>query len=492
MAINVHKLFVRVSQSSFDSWKSAVENGTSLYDPSKIYFLADGRIFANGTYYGGELSNEELNDLLATVQKLDGDASVEGSVKQQLNAAIESIVKSEENGLVDKLEEIIKWFGDIDEDEESSVATKLIADVAANKAAIGVKSAEATDESEAVEATGLYADIEELQGVDKSLDSRIAQLEALHPEDVATLEEADQALSERLDVLEAEDKVLYTPAAQGAADRKQIALKNHDVISSVGCDGSSYAEGLSDDITLGSKAGQWANIAMLSKWNVVDLADSKFHTNINTVDKEAIIEGLTSVSTTDDGVHAVKTVDMVPAVKINDSFTIATRNELVAVAEYLKGLSSESVEELKDLIGTSEDTAAEDTVFGAIAKESDRASEKEQEILDTMSDKFDEVERDHDAVAGDLQEQIDDLVDTDDEIKAILESADSFWEDFGASVVVSKSVSLSDGDVTELTAMSAEQAAKVDLVISDDSAFDAFDVTNGEAKSLVVESIVIE
>lgn len=205
MALNINKLFVNVPAGSEAAAKTASESNAH-----KIYFCAGtGEILVAGKTYGSNdadmsaikkalgtlLTNtdaadykdvpalfKEVNDALDV---LNGAATVEGSVKKTVADAIEAIVKTDTNGTVDKLEEIIKWFADLNEDQNSSVATALVADVAANKEAIGTKAVAAAEGVEAKEATGLY----------KYVDDAVAAAETVADNAIKALDKAQTTAS---------------------------------------------------------------------------------------------------------------------------------------------------------------------------------------------------------------------------------------------------------------------------------------------------------
>ena len=153
--------------------------------------------------------------------------------------------------------------------------------------------------------------------------------------------------------------------------RNILWLNNNDAIF-----GHGGVSPLDADTTAKDMTGKSGMIAELSKYNVVDFGDTKFHTNIQTVDKEATIADLT-VKSNEDNIHEVKTGKTVPAVKMQDIYTIATRNELSAVYDAVKGAADGLEERVAAnearLAGIGVEAGKEyATVVGAIAGEIDK------------------------------------------------------------------------------------------------------------------------
>lgn len=134
-------------------------------------------------------------------------------------------------------------------------------------------------------------------------------------------------------------------------ERKLIALNSADAI--VATSGTSPLNG--EPVT----SGQSGVILQLNKYNVTELGSPAFHTNIQarTADNEESIANL-DVSSNNDGIHEVKTSTSVPGIKLNDVYTIATRNELQAVYSSLiktiNDLQTEVAELKAQLQGTVE------------------------------------------------------------------------------------------------------------------------------------------
>ena len=97
------------------------------------------------------LTTDAKTDLVSALNEVDANSDAIDSRVE----TIENLINADEDGTINKVNEIISWFNGLDED--SQVATELISDVAANKEAIGT---EATDEEEA---TGIYKTLSDLQ-----------------------------------------------------------------------------------------------------------------------------------------------------------------------------------------------------------------------------------------------------------------------------------------------------------------------------------------
>ena len=187
---------------------------------------------------------------------------------------------------------------------------------------------------------------------------------------LTTNETAIVNLNTKVDEHISHNHVFFNEKPQSES-RNILWLNNNDAIFGLG-----GVSPLDADTTAKDMTGKSGMIAELSKYNVVDFGDTKFHTNIQTVDKEATIAGL-DVTSNADNIHEVKTGKTVPAVKMQDIYTIATRNELSAVYDAVKGAADGLEERVAAnearLAGIGVEEGNEyTTVVGAIAGEIDK------------------------------------------------------------------------------------------------------------------------
>lgn len=193
--ININKVFVSVPSGSE---AAALTASSQSLNAKKIYFFADGRIVNAGKEYS--IATEDYAAVKAAVTKLDGAESVSGSVlslikgaKDELNGtisgvdtkvdgvktrveAIETLIgKDVEDAdtVINTVSEVLKWFAGV---QETDTGAALIADVAANKTAIGTKAVEGDNPTPA---TGLYKEIEDAKA------AATAAIEALDVTDTA-------------------------------------------------------------------------------------------------------------------------------------------------------------------------------------------------------------------------------------------------------------------------------------------------------------------
>ena len=202
--ININKLFVSVPAGNEAAALAASSNSGNV---KKIYFFADGRIVNAGKEYS--IATEDYAAVKAAVTKLDGAENVTGSVlnlikgaKDELNGkitavdtkvdgvdtkvdgvdtrvtAIETLIGSaQEDGdaIINTVKEVLDWFAGV---QETNTGAALIADVAANKTAIGTKAVEG-----GAAATGLYKEIEDAKAA--AIAANTAAIEALDAPDTA-------------------------------------------------------------------------------------------------------------------------------------------------------------------------------------------------------------------------------------------------------------------------------------------------------------------
>lgn len=230
--ININKLFVSVPAGNEAAALVASSNPGNV---KKIYFFADGRIVNNGKEYS--IATTDYAAVKAAVTKLDGAETVTGSVlnlikgaKDELNgtisgvntrvAAIETLIgKDVEDAdtIINTVSEVLKWFAGV---QETDTGAQLIADVAANKTAIGTK-AEGSNP-----ATGLYNEIEEAKAA--AIAANTAAIEAL---DVTDTAEAGKYVSA---VSQTDGKITVTRAALPTlsvktGSEKYVGVANHEV-----------------------------------------------------------------------------------------------------------------------------------------------------------------------------------------------------------------------------------------------------------------------
>ena len=197
--ININKLFVSVPAGNETAAFAASSQEGNV---KKIYFFADGRIVNNGKEYS--IATADYAAVKAAVTKLDGAENVTGSVlylikeaKTELNntisgvdtrvAAIETLIGGAEDAdtKINTVKEVLEWFTNV---QETDKGAQLIADVAANKTAIGTK-AEGSNP-----ASGLYKEIEDAKAA--AIAANTAAIEALDVTDTAVAGQYVSAVSQ--------------------------------------------------------------------------------------------------------------------------------------------------------------------------------------------------------------------------------------------------------------------------------------------------------
>ena len=434
-SIDIKKLFVKVPKdqiSTFDAQTDAFKLGSpSVIDASKIYFVADGRIWIAGREYGSadavtadiNKALQDLQDQLGNTKKADdgtyvtvanqlatiqGDETTEGSIAYAVKNAVDKIMGGDNiQDTLDTIKEISEWINDPNNGDGIQGFLAHIADFNEHIAEFNehVKTAENNTNKLFSDLIGNEPIVGEngttydpTIGVDKPLPvkmtvendaegnpvktvetsaitlrdyaEKMAEYNDEQNDRLTTNETAITNLSSTVDAHIKRNHVFFNEEPQ-SADRNLLWLNNNDAIFSRGCVSPLEADTTAKDMT-----GKSGMIAELSKYNVVDFGDTKFHTNIQTVDTEATIGGL-DVTSNDDKIHDVKTLKIVPAVKMQDIYTIATRNELSAVYDAVKGAADGLEERVAanearlDSIGVeADDTYA--TVIDAIAGEIDK------------------------------------------------------------------------------------------------------------------------
>ena len=431
--IDIKKLFVKVPKnqiSTFDAQADAFKLGNpSVIDASKIYFVEDGRIWIAGREYGFDddvmkeldATLQDLQDQLGDTKKVDGayvtvadqlatiqgDETTEGSIKKAVKEAVDKIMGGD--GIqesLDTIKEISEWINDpnngdglqgflahiadfnehITEFNEhvktaENNTNKLFSDLIGNEPIAGV---DGTTYDPTIGENKLPVKMtveEDAEGNPiKTVESSAATLRdyaeqmAVYNDEqndrLTTNEAAIVNLNAKVDEHISHNHVFFNEKPQSES-RNILWLNNNDAIF-----GRGGVSPLDADTTAKDMTGKSGMIAELSKYNVVDFGDTKFHTNIQTVDKEATIGGL-DVTSNNDNIHEVKTGKTVPAVKMQDIYTIATRNELSAVYDAVKG-AADGLEErvaanearLEGIGVEADDTYA--TVVDAIAGEIDK------------------------------------------------------------------------------------------------------------------------
>ena len=230
--ININKLFVSVPAGNEAAALAASSESSNV---KKIYFFADGRIVNNGKEYS--IATADYAAVKAAVTKLDGAETVTGSVlylikeaKTELNntisgvdtrvTAIETLIGGAEDAdtKINTVKEVLEWFTDV---QETDKGAQLIADVAANKTAIGTKAVVG-----GAAATGLYKEIEDAKAA--AIAANTAAIEALDVTDTAEAGKYVSAVSQE------NGKITVTRAALPELSVKTgsenyVGVANHEV-----------------------------------------------------------------------------------------------------------------------------------------------------------------------------------------------------------------------------------------------------------------------
>ena len=240
--ININKLFVTVPAGSETA---ALAASTNTGNVKKIYFFDDGRIVNNGKEYS--IATTDYAAVKAAVTKLDGAETVTGSVlnlikgaKDELNntisgvdtkvdgvntrvAAIETLIGSAEDAdaTINTVKEVLDWFADV---QESDKGAQLIADVAANKTAIGTKAV--VDGDNTTPATGLYKEIEDAKAA--AIAANTAAIEALDVTDTAEAGKYVSAVSQENGVITVTREALPTLSVKTGSEN-YVGVANHEV-----------------------------------------------------------------------------------------------------------------------------------------------------------------------------------------------------------------------------------------------------------------------
>lgn len=255
--ININKLFVSVPAGNEAAALVASSNPGNV---KKIYFFADGRIVNNGKEYS--IATTDYAAVKAAVTKLDGAETVTGSVlnlikgaKTELNntitavdtkvdgvdtrvAAIETLIgKDVEDAdtIINTVSEVLKWFAGV---QETDTGAQLIADVAANKTAIGTKAVEG-----GAAATGLYKEIEDAKAA--AIAANTAAIEALDVTDTAEAGKYVSAVSQENGKITVTREALPTLSVKTGSE-KYVGVANHEVeikTSALGSVGITFENG---------------------------------------------------------------------------------------------------------------------------------------------------------------------------------------------------------------------------------------------------------
>ena len=238
--ININKLFVSVPAGNEAAAFAASSESSNV---KKIYFFADGRIVNNGKEYS--IATTDYAAVKAAVTKLDGAETVTGSVlnlikgaKTELNntitavdtkvngvdtrvAAIETLIgKDVEDAdtIINTVSEVLKWFAGV---QETDTGAALIADVAANKTAIGTKAVEG-----GAAATGLYKEIEDAKAA--AIAANTAAIEALDAPDTAEAGKYVSAVSQENGKITVTREVIPTLSVKTGSET-YVGVANHEV-----------------------------------------------------------------------------------------------------------------------------------------------------------------------------------------------------------------------------------------------------------------------
>ena len=231
--ININKLFVSVPAGNE---AAALVASSQAGNVKKIYFFEDGRIVNNGKEYS--IATADYAAVKAAVTKLDGAETVTGSVlylikeaKTELNntisgvdtrvANIEALIgKDVEDAdtIINTVSEVLKWFAGV---QETDTGAALIADVAANKTAIGTKAVEG-----GAAATGLYKEIEDAKAA--AIAANTAAIEALDAPDTAVAGQYVSAVSQENGVITVSREALPTLSVKNGSET-YVGVDNHQV-----------------------------------------------------------------------------------------------------------------------------------------------------------------------------------------------------------------------------------------------------------------------
>ena len=237
--ININKLFVTVPGGSE---AAALVASSQAGNVKKIYFFDDGRIVNNGKEYS--IATADYAAVKAAVTKLDGAETVTGSVlylikeaKTELNntitavdtkvdgvdtrvAAIETLIGGAEDAdtKINTVKEVLEWFTNV---QETDKGAQLIADVAANKTAIGTKAGEGVATS-----TGLYKEIEDAKAA--AIAANTAAIEALDAPDTAEAGKYVSAVSQTDGKITVTREALPTLSVKTGSET-YVGVSNHEV-----------------------------------------------------------------------------------------------------------------------------------------------------------------------------------------------------------------------------------------------------------------------
>ena len=237
--ININQLFVSVPAGNEAAAFAASSESSNV---KKIYFFADGRIVNNGKEYS--IATTDYAAVKAAVTKLDGAETVTGSVlylikeaKTELNntitavdtkvdgvdtrvAAIETLIGGAEDAdaTINTVKEVLDWFTNV---QETDKGAQLIADVAANKTAIGTKAGEGVATS-----TGLYKEIEDAKAA--AIAANTAAIEALDVTDTAEAGKYVSAVSQENGKITVTREALPTLSVKTGSET-YVGVANHEV-----------------------------------------------------------------------------------------------------------------------------------------------------------------------------------------------------------------------------------------------------------------------
>ena len=236
--ININKLFVSVPAGNE---AAALVASSQAGNVKKIYFFADGRIVNNGKEYS--IATADYAAVKAAVTKLDGAETVTGSVlnlikkaKDELNGAItavdtkvdgvdtrvatiETLIGGAEDAdaTINTVKEVLDWFTNV---QETDKGAQLIADVAANKTAIGTKAVDGGT------STGLYKEIEDAKAA--AIAANTAAIEALDVTDTAEAGKYVSAVSQTDGKITVSREALPTLSVKTGSE-KYVGVANHEV-----------------------------------------------------------------------------------------------------------------------------------------------------------------------------------------------------------------------------------------------------------------------
>ncbi len=349
--ININKVFVTVPGGSE---AAALAASSESLNAKKIYFFADGRIVNNGKEYS--IATEDYAAVKTAVTKLDGAESVTGSVlnlikgaKDELNGtisgvdtrvtAIETIINAAEDddNIINTVSEVLTWFAGV---QESNTGAALIADVAANKTAIGTKAVEGDNPTPA---SGLYKEIEDAKA------AATTAIENLNAPDTAEVGKYVSTVSQANGVITVSREALPTLSVKTGSET-YVGVANHEVeiktsaLGSVGItleNGKWTAGTATSDTGLATAADVATEIANDELVIAAALNDHETRLQIAEAD---ITTAKADITTAKADIEALKTADNVHTTVADNTgnyvrVSTAAGTKVVTIAEHVVNLA---------------------------------------------------------------------------------------------------------------------------------------------------------